>query len=783
MTNVLNLNQVSLKNIAQVGGKNAGLGEMIQHLSSAKVLVPGGFATTAEAFRVFLKQNDLDKTIYDLVSQIDENDITNLQKTGQTIRNKILAQALQKELIDDIKDFYSKMGDDVTVAVRSSATAEDLPTASFAGQQQTVLNVTGIENVLSSIKIVFSSLFTDRAIIYRKQNHFPDNKVAMSVGIQKMVRSEDSVSGVIFTLDTESGFDQVVLINATYGLGEGIVSGKINPDEFCIYKPSLLAGKKAILKKQLGSKQFKQISGNQLAELRSEPIAESMQNQFCISDAEIEFLAQNAIKIESHDGKPMDIEWAKDSVDGKIYFVQARPETVQSQMTRTIQYQLQDTPSSEIIIKGKSVGNSIGQGLARIIASPSKMKDLIPGEVLVADMTDPDWEPVMRQASAIITNRGGRTCHAAIVARELGIPAVVGCETATQLIHTGDPVTVSCAQGDIGYVYRGAIPYKATELELKDIPKLPVNICMNLGNPERAFEFRKIPNDGVGLARLEFIISQNISVHPKACLEFDHLADDLRQEIKKATAAYATPTEYYVSKLTEGLATIAAAFSPKMVIMRFSDFKSNEYANLLGGNLYEPREENPMLGFRGTSRYISDRFKDCFTLECEAVKRVRNEMGLINLQIMLPFVRTVDEAQAGIKILSDNGLVRGEEDLKIFMMCEVPSNVILAEEFLEHFDGFSIGSNDLTQLTLGIDRDSELLSEEFDEQNDAVKNSLAKVIQLCIAKNKYIGICGQGPSDHPEFAQWLIKEGIGSLSLTPDAVIPTILKLSSDSSQ
>lgn len=775
--NVINLQAVSLQDIAKVGGKNAGLGEMLQHLSAAGVVVPGGFATTAQAYRNFLAQNQLDQRIYTMLAALNYQDINALQQTGKTIRELILAQEFSPDFVSAVQNAYQALGDNITVAVRSSATAEDLPTASFAGQQQTVLNVAGSEKLLQALKTVYASLFTDRAIVYRKENGFADDKVALSVGVQRMVRSENAVSGVMFTLDTESGFDQVILINATYGLGEGIVSGKINPDEFCVYKPALLAGKSAILKRQLGSKKSKEISGAALGELLSQDVAVADQRKFCLTDCEIELLANLALKIEQHYGRPMDIEWAKDSVDGQFYIVQARPETVQSQTVGYRHYEL--TGKAEIICQGKSVGERIGQGAARVIENTAQMRDLQPGEVLVTDMTDPDWEPIMRIAAAIVTNRGGRTCHAAIVARELGIPAVVGCETATSAIKTGEAITVSCAQGDTGYVYRGIIPFTVKELELQTTSKLPVDICMNLGNPERAFQFQKLPNQGVGLARLEFIISQSIGVHPNACLEFDQLPQAEREQIAPLSSAYASPTEFYIAKLAEGLATIAAAFAPKQVIMRFSDFKSNEYANLLGGQRYEPLEENPMLGFRGTGRYISERFRACFAMECAAVKRVREDMGLDNLQIMLPFVRTLQEASSGIELLAENGLTRGELGLKIYMMCEVPSNVVCAEEFLALFDGFSIGSNDLTQLTLGIDRDSSLLAEQFDEQDLALQRQLAKVIKLCCEQNKYIGICGQGPSDHPEFAQWLIEQGIGSISLTPDAILPIMMRLAS----
>lgn len=775
MINVVNLNAISLKDIARVGGKNAGLGEMLQHLSAAGVTVPGGFATTAEAYHSFLAQHNLDQQIVKQLANLDDNDISTLKRLGAEVRDKILAQEFQEDFIAAVSAAYAALGQDVKVAVRSSATAEDLPGASFAGQQQTVLNVVGIDNVLTAMKTVFASLYTDRAIIYRNQHGFAHNKVAMSIGVQRMVLSEEAVSGVMFTLDTESGFNQVVLINATYGLGEGIVSGKINPDEFCVYKPALLAGKQAILKRQLGSKQFKEVSGENLGELCSVPISQEQQRTFCLTDKEIELLARYALKIEDHFGVPMDIEWAKDSVDGQFYIVQARPETVQSQGEIYRRYEIQGKP--EVIVTGRSVGERVGQGIARVIINTAQMGDLKAGEVLVADMTDPDWEPVMRRAAAIVTNRGGRTCHAAIVARELGIPAVIGCETATQDIKTGETVTASCAQGDTGYVYRGMVPFKVTELEMREMPKLAVEICMNLGNPERAFQFQKLPNDGVGLARLEFIISQSIGVHPNACLQFDSLSAEVREEIAKLTTAYSSPTEFYIAKMTEGLSTIAAAFAPKHVIMRFSDFKSNEYANLLGGKNFEPQEENPMLGFRGTGRYVSDRFRPCFALECQAVKRVREAMGLTNLHVMLPFVRTLTEAKAGIDLLAANGLSRGELGLQVYMMCEVPSNVVLVEEFLAMFDGFSIGSNDLTQLTLGIDRDSELLAEQFDEQDPAVKQGIAKVIQHCRQQNKYVGICGQAPSDYPEFAEWLIAEGIGSISLTPDAIVPTILRL------
>lgn len=776
MMNIVNLKEVSLQDIANIGGKNAGLGEMIQHLSVAGVTVPGGFATTADAYRAYLAQNHLDKEIFDLLADLDDTDIATLKRVGAEIRQKILAQDFTPDFVDAVSTAYAELGQDVKVAVRSSATAEDLPGASFAGQQQTVLNVVGINNVLIAMKTVFASLYTDRAITYRNRHGFAHEKVAMSVGVQRMVQSEDAVSGVMFTLDTESGFNQVVLINAAYGLGEGIVSGKINPDEFCVYKPGLISGKAAILKRHLGSKEFKQISGTTLGELQSIPMTETQQRVFCLNDEEITLLAQYAVKIENHYGVPMDIEWAKDSIDGQFYIVQARPETIQSQGALYRRYELEG--KAEVIITGRSVGETIGQGVARVISNTNQMNELKTGEILVTDMTNPDWEPVMTRAAAIVTNRGGRTCHAAIVARELGIPAVIGCEIATQKIQTGESVTVSCAQGDIGYVYRGIVPFKVEEIELREMPKLPVEVCMNLGNPERAFQFQKLPNDGVGLARLEFIISQSIGVHPNACLAFDQLSATIRDEIAKLTTAYSSPTEFYIAKLAEGLSTIAAAFAPKHVIMRFSDFKSNEYANLLGGASFEPQEENPMLGFRGTGRYISERFRPCFALECEAVNRVRHDMGLNNLHVMLPFVRTLSEAKKCIDLLAENGLSRNEKGLKVYMMCEVPSNVVLAEEFLALFDGFSIGSNDLTQLTLGIDRDSALLAEQFDEQNLAVKQGIEKVIRLCREQGKYVGICGQAPSDYPEFAEWLIEQGIGSISLTPDAVMPTILRLS-----
>lgn len=785
-THIIDLAHLGMGDLDQVGGKNASLGEMISHLSSAGVTVPGGFASTAESFKEFLAQDGLDKKIYEKLSVLNPDDVHQLALVGKQIREMVVAAPFTPQFIREVHSAYQHMAhsighDDFSVAVRSSATAEDLPDASFAGQQETYLNVKGIDAVLDSIKLVFASLFNDRAIAYRTHHKFAHHDVALSAGIQQMVRSDLGVSGVMFTMDTESGFDQVVFITSSYGLGEMVVQGAVNPDEFYVHKPGLLAGKPAVIRRNLGSKASKMIYCNDPVQNRRVKVVDVANEErvlFSLTVAEAERLAHQALIIEKHYGRPMDIEWAKDGVDGKIYILQARPETVKSRDNKQIleRYMLQK--KGTVLTEGRSIGQRIGQGTARIIKDVSEMHRVEPGDVLISDMTDPDWEPVMKRAAAIVTNRGGRTCHAAIIARELGIPAVVGCGDATKTIHDGDEVTVSCAEGDTGFVYSGLLPFEQVRLDIETMPDLPMKVMLNVGNPERAFTFQSIPNSGVGLARLEFLISNTIGIHPRALLDFDCLEDkELKKIIAEKTAAYASPVEYYIERLKEGIATIAAAFYPKPVIVRLSDFKSNEYANLIGGRLYEPSEENPMLGFRGASRYVSPEFKECFALECKAVRRVREEMGLSNVEVMIPFVRTVTEAKDVIDVLKQHGLERGKEGLRIIMMCELPSNALLAKEFLEYFDGFSIGSNDLTQLTLGLDRDSGLVAAQFDERNDAVKALLHMAISACKKEGKYIGICGQGPSDHHDFAQWLMKEGIDSVSLNPDSVLEACLFL------
>jgi pyruvate,water dikinase len=789
---IIPFHQLALKDLPTVGGKNASLGEMIQHLSQAGVKVPGGFATTAQAFRDFLAQDGLDAKIYGLLQQLNVEDIQQLTKTGQTIRDWMMQTPLQQSLVDEIRLAYDKMcgelkRQDFSVAVRSSATAEDLPEASFAGQQETYLNVVGLDNILQSIKLVFASLFNDRAIAYRVHQNFPHEHVALSVGIQYMVRSDLAASGVLFTMDTESGFKDVVFITAAYGLGELVVQGAVNPDEFYVYKSALNQAKDPILRRKLGRKELKMVYQTEHGEqssVKTVSVSTDLQNKFALNDNDLIVLAKHAVAIENHYGRPMDIEWAKDGIDGQIYILQARPETVQSRTDMQVieRYNLEQT--GRVLAEGRSIGQKIGSGPARIIHSLSELHKVKEGDVLISDMTDPDWEPVMKKAAAIVTNRGGRTCHAAIIARELGIPAVVGCVDATETIQDGDMITISCAEGDTGYVYQGQVRFNKQVLNVKELPNLPIKVMMNVGHPDRAFLFQSIPNSGVGLARLEFLISNTIGIHPRALLEFEQLTDmGLKAKIQEKIAAYDSPTEYYIERLKEGIASIAAAFYPKPVIVRLSDFKSNEYANLLGGHLYEPHEENPMLGFRGASRYVSSSFKDCFSMECQAVKRVREGMGLTNVEVMIPFVRTVGEAKNVIHILADNGLRRGENDLRIIMMCEVPSNALLANEFLQYFDGFSIGSNDLTQLTLGLDRDSGLIAKQFDERDPAVKALLRMAISACKAQGKYIGICGQGPSDHPDFALWLLQEGIESVSLNPDCVIETIFWLAKQSAE
>ena len=781
--NVIWLKDVGMSDVDKVGGKNASLGEMISGLESQGVRVPGGFATTAEAFESFLEHSDLKNKINKLLSDLDITDISALTKTGLLIRQWVeeapFPDELHQSIVKSYDELTQQLGPEVTFAVRSSATAEDLPEASFAGQQETYLNVSGIEDILTAVRKVFASLYNDRAISYRVHQGFEHDMVSLSAGIQQMVRSDIGSSGVMFTLDTESGFDDVVFITSAYGLGETVVQGSVNPDEFYVHKSTLASGKPAILSRNLGSKSIKMIyaDDNAKSPVTTIEVDSKDRMKFSLSDSQIEELAHFAMKIESHYGRAMDIEWALDGLDGKIYIVQARPETVKSrQSSQNIErYKLLET--SKIIVEGRAIGQKIGSGKTKIINDLSEMGSVNKGDILVTDMTDPDWEPVMKLASAIITNRGGRTCHAAIIARELGVPAIVGTGNATELLENNHEVTASCAEGDTGKVYQGKLNFEHTFSEVEDLPEIPVKIMMNVGNPSRAFDFATIPNAGVGLARLEFIINNTIGIHPKALLQFDSLPNDLKDEIVKRTSCYQSPVDFYIQKLTEGISTIAASFSESPVIIRMSDFKSNEYSNLFAGELYEPHEENPMIGFRGASRYISSDFRDCFELECQAIKNVRNKMGLKNVEIMIPFVRTTTEAAKVIELLKDNGLERGIDGLRIIMMCELPSNAVIAEEFLEYFDGFSIGSNDLTQLTLGMDRDSGLIADGFDERNSAVKSMITMAIEACHRKGKYIGICGQGPSDHMDFAQWLLEKEISSISLNPDTVVETWNKL------
>lgn len=781
--NVIWLKDVGMSDVDKVGGKNASLGEMISGLESQGVRVPGGFATTAEAFESFLEHSDLKNKINQLLSDLDITDISALTKTGLLIRQWVeeapFPDELHQSIVKSYDELTQQLGPEVTFAVRSSATAEDLPEASFAGQQETYLNVSGIEDILTAVRKVFASLYNDRAISYRVHQGFEHDMVSLSAGIQQMVRSDIGSSGVMFTLDTESGFDDVVFITSAYGLGETVVQGSVNPDEFYVHKSTLASGKPAILSRNLGSKSIKMIyaDDNAKSPVTTTEVGSKDRMKFSLSDSQIEELAHFAMKIESHYGRAMDIEWALDGLDGKIYIVQARPETVKSrQSSQNIErYKLLET--SKIIVEGRAIGQKIGSGKTKIINDLSEMGSVNKGDILVTDMTDPDWEPVMKLASAIITNRGGRTCHAAIIARELGVPAIVGTGNATELLENNHEVTASCAEGDTGKVYQGKLNFEHTFSEVEDLPEIPVKIMMNVGNPSRAFDFATIPNAGVGLARLEFIINNTIGIHPKALLQFDSLPNDLKDEIVKRTSCYQSPVDFYIQKLTEGISTIAASFSESPVIIRMSDFKSNEYSNLFAGELYEPHEENPMIGFRGASRYISSDFRDCFELECQAIKNVRNKMGLKNVEIMIPFVRTTTEAAKVIELLKDNGLERGKDGLRIIMMCELPSNAVIAEEFLEYFDGFSIGSNDLTQLTLGMDRDSGLIADGFDERNSAVKSMITMAIEACHRKGKYIGICGQGPSDHMDFAQWLLEKEISSISLNPDTVVETWNKL------
>ncbi|MEQ5873053.1 phosphoenolpyruvate synthase [Pseudoalteromonas sp. NFXS39] len=781
---VLWYQELGMQDVPRVGGKNASLGEMISNLANAGVQVPGGFATTADAFNEFLEQSGLNSKIHDILDTLDVDDVNTLAKVGAEIRQWIIDTPFQPNLDQAIRDAYSKLhGDasqDVSFAVRSSATAEDMPDASFAGQQETFLNVRGIDAVMTAIKHVFASLFNDRAISYRVHQGYDHRGVALSAGIQRMVRSDKAASGVMFSIDTESGFEDVVFVTSSYGLGEMVVQGAVNPDEFYVHKPTLANGKPAVVRRNIGSKAIQMIYSADESHGKQVEIVDvdsSLSNKFSITDAEVQELAKQAVIIEKHYGRPMDIEWAKDGNDGKLYIVQARPETVRSNEDANVMERFQLNGTSTVVAEGRAIGHKIGSGTVRVLDSIDEMDKVQQGDILVTDMTDPDWEPIMKRAAAIVTNRGGRTCHAAIIARELGIPAVVGCGNATDLIKAGQDVTVSCAEGDTGYIYEGILDYEVLTSRVDEMPELPMKVMMNVGNPDRAFDFARLPHAGVGLARVEFVINRMIGVHPKALLNFDAQSDELKAEISEMMAGYESPVEFYISKLVEGIATLGCAFAPERVIVRMSDFKSNEYANLVGGQQYEPEEENPMIGFRGAARYISEDFRDCFALECEAIKRVRNEMGMTNIEIMIPFVRTLEEGKRVIELLEEHGLKRGENGLKVIMMCELPSNALLADEFLEYFDGFSIGSNDLTQLTLGLDRDSGLIAHLFDERNPAIKKLLSMAIQTAKAKGKYVGICGQGPSDHEDFAAWLVEQGIDSVSLNPDTVLETWLYL------
>ena len=781
---IIPFEHLRMGDVDQVGGKNASLGEMISQLADAGIRVPGGFATTAFAFREFIAHNDLGARIAARLATLDVDDVAALARAGAEIRGWIAGAPLPPALDADLARAFRSLTDsspEATWAVRSSATAEDLPEASFAGQQETFLNINGLDNILHAIREVYASLYNDRAIAYRVHQGFAHADVALSAGVQRMVRSDLGASGVMFTLDTESGFDQVVLITASYGLGETVVQGAVNPDEFYVYKPNLDARRPAILRKSVGGKAIRMVfadgekAGHSTATV---DVAEDDRHRFSITDAEAHELARYAVTIEKHYGRPMDIEWGRDGVDGNLYVLQARPETVKSRESAGNLRRYRLKSRSDVLASGRAIGQRIGQGTVRLIKSAAEMDRVKAGDVLVADMTDPDWEPVMKRAAAIVTNRGGRTCHAAIIARELGIPAVVGCGDATRTLADGAVVTVSCADGDTGHVYAGMLDVEIVDVTLDRMPPAPTKIMLNVGNPELAFEFRQLPNEGVGLARLEFIINKNVGIHPKALLELERQPAELQREIRRRIGGYASPTEFYVSKIAEGVATIAAAFWPKKVIVRLSDFKSNEYSNLVGGQRYEPHEENPMLGFRGASRYIAPEFHDCFALECTAMKRVRDDMGFTNVELMIPFVRTLTEAERVIALLKEEGLARGQNGLRVIMMCEIPSNALLADRFLEHFDGFSIGSNDMTQLTLGLDRDAGgAIAATFDERDGAVKAMLAMAIAACRKAGKYAGICGQGPSDHPDLAQWLVAQGIESMSLNPDTVVATWLLL------
>lgn len=791
MTDVLWFSDLGLSDLDQVGGKNASLGEMVRNLASAGVKVPDGFATTADAYRRFLSESGLDARIEAIISGLDSGDVAALARVGQQIRDLIRETPFPAGFEEEIRAAYDRLtaehGGDVSWAVRSSATAEDLPDASFAGQQETFLNIRGIGNILVAIKDVFASLYNDRAIAYRVHHGFTHSEVALSAGVQRMVRSDVGASGVMFTMDTESGFNDAVFITSSYGLGEAVVQGAVNPDEFYVYKPALAAGRPAVLKRGLGDKAIQMVYTESREVGRTVdfiPVQPDLRSRFSLSDAEVEQLARHAVAIEAHYGRPMDIEWGKDGVDGELYILQARPETVESRKAGGSVSRYTLAERSTVLVEGRAIGQRIGAGQVRVLSSIDQMASFQEGDVLVANMTDPDWEPIMKKAAAIVTDRGGRTCHAAIIARELGIPAVVGTGYASQILKDGTPVTVSCAEGEAGLVYEGLLEYTLQETSLETMPEAPVKIMMNVGTPEQAFSFARLPHHGVGLARLEFIINRQIGIHPNALLavagEIERpasLDDYTVRQIREKIAAYDGPRDYYVRRLAEGISTIAAAFAPETVIIRLSDFKSNEYANLIGGPAFEPEEENPMIGYRGASRYLSESFRQAFELECEALKYVRNEMGLTNIKLMVPFVRTLDEARGVIDLLAENGLRRGENGLEIVMMCELPANALLADEFLEYFDGFSIGSNDLTQLTLGLDRDSALVADGFDERNPAVTRLLEMAIRACRAKGRYVGICGQGPSDHPDFAEWLLAQGISSISLNPDAVTETWLRL------
>ncbi|MFO0008475.1 MAG: phosphoenolpyruvate synthase [Betaproteobacteria bacterium] len=784
---VIPFSHLRMTDVETVGGKNASLGEMLSQLTEEGIRVPDGFATTAEAFRLFLRESQLEQRIHARLSALDVEDVKALAAAGAEIRAWVVAAPLPAALEAEIREFHAWLRadapDEIPVAVRSSATAEDLPDASFAGQQETYLNVVGVQAVLDRIRHVFASLYNDRAIAYRVHKGFTHAEVALSAGVQRMVRSDRGCAGVMFTMDTESGFRDVVFITASYGLGETVVQGAVNPDEFYVHKPMLAAGKFPIIRRSLGSKLIKMEfepaaqAGAGGRTVRTVDVADADRHRFSLTDEDVLELARYAVKIEQHYGRPMDLEWGKDGIDGRLYILQARPETVQSQAGAEAQQRFKLKGSSQVLATGRAIGQKIGIGRVRVIGSAERMDEVQPGDVLVTDMTDPNWEPVMKRAAAIVTNRGGRTCHAAIIARELGIPAVVGCGDATETLAQAGEVTVSCAEGDTGNVYEGRLEMEVETVSRGALPEIPVKIMMNVGNPQLAFDFQSLPNAGVGLARLEFIINNNIGVHPKAVLDYPHVDDELRRAVESLSRGYASPRAFFEARLAEGIATIAAAFWPKPVIVRMSDFKSNEYKKLIGGSRYEPDEENPMLGFRGASRYIAPSFAECFAMECAALKRVRTTMGLTNVEIMVPFVRTLHEARRVTELLADNGLKRGEDGLRLIMMCELPSNALLAHEFLEFFDGFSIGSNDLTQLTLGLDRDSGLVAEGFDERDPAVKALLATAIKACRDEGKYIGICGQGPSDHVDFAVWLMQQGIESISLNPDTVVETWKRL------